>query len=104
MVQPRMFSLPLRTAALLAAAMVVTGLSARTRAADVNLASVAKPSASFTSGDTRVDALNDGREPRNSRGGRGGSYGNWPRRDTQWVEYEWPQAISTNRIEVYWWD
>ncbi len=65
---------------------------------------MAKPSASFVSGDTTVNALNDGYEPRSSRSrGRGNSYGNWPRQDTQWVEYEWSQPISTNRIEVYWW-
>ena len=69
-----------------------------------NLALVAKPSASFASGDTTVNALNDGYEPRNSRSrGRGNSYGNWPRQDTQWVEYEWSQPISTNKIDVYWW-
>src|SRR5688572_7799238 len=69
-----------------------------------NLALVAKPSASFASGDTTVNALNDGFEPRNSRSrGRGNSYGNWPRQGTQWVEYEWSQPISTRRIEVYWW-
>jgi hypothetical protein len=70
----------------------------------INLALVANPSASFTSGDTTVAALNDGFEPRNSRArGRGNSYGNWPRRQTQWVQYEWSQPISTNRIDVYWW-
>jgi DUF1680 family protein len=69
-----------------------------------NLALVAKPSASFASGDTTVAALNDGYEPRNSRSrGRGNSYGNWPRRGTQWVDYEWSQPISTNKIDVYWW-
>jgi DUF1680 family protein len=68
------------------------------------MALVAKPSASFASGDTTVSALNDGYEPRNSRSrGRGNSYGNWPRRGTQWVEYEWSQPISTNKIDVYWW-
>ena len=52
----------------------------------------------------RSSALNDGIEPRNSRSrGRGNSYGNWPRQDTQWVEYEWSQPISTNKIDVYWW-
>jgi hypothetical protein len=69
-----------------------------------NLALVARASASFASGDTTVGALNDGYEPRNSRSrGRGNSYGNWPRRGTQWVEYEWSQPISTNMIDVYWW-
>lgn len=32
----------------------------------VNLAKVAQPSSSYTSGDTRVSAMNDGFEPRNS--------------------------------------
>lgn len=69
-----------------------------------NLAAVAKPSSSYVSGDTSVVALNDGAVPRNSRDARRGSYGNWPRRGTQWVQYDWPKPISTKQIEVYWWD
>src|SRR5207302_10631056 len=49
-------------------------------------------------------ALNDGFTPRSSRDNRRGSYGNWPRQGTQWVQYEWSQPISTKQIEVYWWD
>ena len=70
----------------------------------VNLAVVAKASATFVSGDTSLAALNDGYAPRNSQDNRRGSYGNWPRTGTQWVEYEWSQPISTKQIEVYWWD
>jgi len=70
----------------------------------VNLALVATPSSSYCSGDTSVGALNDGNEPRNSRQRGPGSYGNWPRTGTQWVQYEWSQPISTDRTEVYWWD
>ncbi len=69
----------------------------------VNLAAVAKPSASYVSGDTSVDALNDGFEPRNSRDRRPRSYGSWNRTGTQWVQYEWSQPISTSKIDVYWW-
>jgi DUF1680 family protein len=69
----------------------------------VNLAVVAEPKSSYVSGDTSLTALNDGHEPRRSRDRRRGSYGNWPRVRTQWVQYEWTQPISTNRIEVYWW-
>jgi uncharacterized protein len=69
----------------------------------VNLAVVAEPSSSYVSGDTSLTALNDGHEPRRSRDRRRGSYGNWNRVGTQWVQYEWTQPISTNRIEVYWW-
>jgi DUF1680 family protein len=69
----------------------------------VNLAVVAKASSSFTSGDTTVNALNDGFTPRSSRDNRRGSYGNWPRTGTEWVQYEWSQPISTKQVDVYWW-
>ena len=71
--------------------------------AGVNLAAVAQPSSSYVSGDTRPTALNDGYDPRSSRDARRGSYGNWPRRGTQWVQYDWSQPISTSKIDVYWW-
>jgi DUF1680 family protein len=70
----------------------------------VNLASVATPTTSYISGDTSVAALNDGFTPGNSRDNHRGSYGNWPRTGTQWVEYDWSQPVSTKQIEVYWWD
>jgi len=70
----------------------------------VNLAVVAEPSCSYVSGDTSVTALNDENEPRSSRDRRLGSYGNWPRRGTQWVQYDWSRPISTKKIDVYWWD
>jgi DUF1680 family protein len=69
----------------------------------VNLAVVATPSSSFVSGDTTPTALNDGSSPRSSRDARRGSYGNWPRTGTQWVEYDWRQPISTRQMDVYWW-
>jgi uncharacterized protein len=71
---------------------------------DVNLALVAVPSASYISGDTSAAALNDGNMPMNSLERGTGSYGNWPRTGTQWVQCEWSQPICTKRIEVYWWD
>jgi DUF1680 family protein len=69
-----------------------------------NLALVATPSSSYVSGDTRNSALNDGVTPRNSRDNRHGAYGNWPRRGTQWVQYDWSRPISTRAVEVFWWD
>jgi DUF1680 family protein len=69
----------------------------------VNLAKVATASASFTSGDTKLSALNDGVDPLNSRDQSHGSYGNWPHTDAQWVEYAWSKPVTTNRVEVYWW-
>jgi DUF1680 family protein len=77
---------------------------AQDSSASVNLAVVATPSSSHTSGDTSVSALNDGFTPRSSRDNRRGSYGNWPHVGTEWVEYDWSQPISTKQIDVYWWD
>ena len=70
----------------------------------MNLAAVAEPSRSSVSGDTSLAALHDGYEPKNSRDRRRGSYGNWSRKGTQWVQYDWSRPISTRRIDVYWWD
>ncbi len=70
----------------------------------VNLAVVAEPSSSYVSGDTALTALNDENDARSSRDRRRGSYGNWPRRGTQWVQYDWSLPISTDKIDVYWWD
>ncbi len=87
------------------AALLAFLLSVRAQGADaVNLAVVATPTSSAVSGDTRNEALNDGSNPRSSRGDRRGTYGNWPSRGTQWVQYDWSQPISTKQIEVYWWD
>jgi DUF1680 family protein len=79
-------------------------LSAQDSNAPANLAVVATASSSYVSGDTSVAALNDGSAPRNSGDNRRGSYGNWPRTGTQWVQYDWSQPVSTKQIEVYWWD
>ncbi len=78
-------------------------LSAAESPAPINLALVAGASTSFNSGDAPVDALNDNHTPKNSADNRLGSYGNWPRTGTQWVQYEWSHPIATNRVEVYWW-
>ncbi|MBP8303859.1 MAG: glycoside hydrolase family 127 protein [Phycisphaerae bacterium] len=90
------------------AALACTALGQRDPAPQpspgVNLAVVAVPSSSFVSGDTTLAALHDGIAPRSSRSSRGGSYGNWPRTGTQWVQYDWSRPISTNKVDVYWWD
>jgi uncharacterized protein len=68
-----------------------------------NLAVAATPSASFASGDSSLTALNDGFTPRSSRDGSHKTYVNWPRKDTEWVKYEWSQPIATKQMDVYWW-
>jgi uncharacterized protein len=84
--------------------VLCAALSARADTdAPANLALVAKPSTSFASGGTAVTALNDGFTPRSSRDGSHKTYGNWPRTDTEWVQYEWSRPISTKQMDVYWW-
>ena len=70
----------------------------------VNLAVVAEASTSRVSGDTSLASLNDGHAPDNSHVRGRGSYGNWPAKGTQWVQYDWSRPISTKKIDVYWWD
>jgi len=70
----------------------------------VNLAAVAVPSSSHVSGDTSLEALNDGHAPKTSHVRGKGSYGNWPSKRTQWVQYEWTRPIKTRKIEIFWWD
>ncbi len=89
-----------------AVALISTTFVGRSPAAEdsVNLAVVAEPSSSRVSGDTSLAALQDGNEPENSRVRGTGSYGNWPARGTQWVQYDWTRPVSTRKIDVYWWD
>jgi DUF1680 family protein len=84
-------------------AIIAPWLGAQETPAAVNLALFAQPSTSFASGHESLDALNDGFEPRGARDHSHGAYGNWPSTGTQWVQYEWPKPVKTNRVEVYWW-
>jgi DUF1680 family protein len=78
--------------------------AAEPAASGMNLALVAEAATSFVSGHEMLAAVNDGSNPRHSDDKSHGAYGNWPRSGTQWVQFDWPQAISTNRIDVYWFD
>ena len=69
-----------------------------------NVALFAKPSTSFVSGHETLDAINDGFKPTHSNDKRYGAYGNWPRKGTQWVQYEWPRPVHVDGIDVYWFD
>jgi uncharacterized protein len=71
---------------------------------EANLATAATPSTSYVSGDTTLGALNDGHTPRNSQDRSRRAYGNWPKKGTQWVQYEWSRPISTCAMDVYWWN
>jgi uncharacterized protein len=68
----------------------------------VNLAPFAATSASFSSTRRKLRALNSGYEPTSSRDRKREAYDAWPHKGAEWVEYEWPEDVSTNRVEMYW--
>lgn len=76
---------------------------AQTADSSVNLAKVATPSSLYLSGDTKLSALNDGNTPANSHDQVHGSFGTWPKTDTQWIQYDWSKPITTNKVNIYWW-
>jgi hypothetical protein len=78
-------------------------LAARADDNPVNLALFAKTGTSYVSGHETLDAINNGFDPANSADHSHGAYGNWPKTGTQWVQYDWSQPISANKIDVYWW-
>lgn len=69
-----------------------------------NLSMVATASASHVSGDTSVAALHDDKVHATAHEQGLPSYGNWPTTGTQWVQFDWTKPVSTNSVEVYWWD
>ncbi len=90
---------------LLLAATITHLAAAQTAAPEptgANLALVATTTTSFVSGHEKLAAINDGATPRDSGDKSHGAYGNWPQHGTQWVQYEWPQAVSVNSANVYW--
>ena len=89
---------------LLLLGLMAVPLSASRAQAAANLAVVAKPSTSYVSDGCSVSALNDASKHKNSRDRRAGSYGNWSHPGTQWVQYEWTQPVSTDKVDLYWWD
>src|SRR5580692_3856892 len=90
-------------AAALSALHPRTGWAIESQTTTVNLAKVASASSLYTSGDTKLSALNDGVVPEASNDNRSGSFGTWPRLDVQWVQYEWSKPVTTNKVDLYWW-
>ena len=66
-------------AAALSALHPRTGWAMESQTTTVNLAKVASASSLYTSGDTKLSALNDGVVPEASNDNRSGSFGTWPR-------------------------
>jgi len=69
-----------------------------------NVALYAKPSTSYVSGHESLDAVNDGFKLKNSNDKRYGAYGNWPKKGTHWIQYEWTKPVNVDGVDVYWFD
>src|SRR4051812_14060828 len=70
--------------------------------AAVNLAPFATAQASFSSTRRKVRAINNGYEPTSSRDRRREAYDSWPHQGAEWLDYEGPVEIATNRVDIYW--
>ena len=72
----------------------------------LNIARVAVPSSLTPLSENKISALNDGFTPENSSDRSHGIYA--LRREessestSSWVQYEWTERVSINKIEVYW--
>ena len=85
--------------------LIVGNLSTQ---AQENIASKAsKLSTSFVSAWEKLNAINDGYEPKSSGDKNGSAYGNWNGADNfnkwNWVEYDFASYYLIDRSEVYWW-
>ena len=101
----REFMTGLGSAALLTT-LAARGASAQTTDGPLNIARVAVPAARTMQSENKISALNDGFIPENSFDRSHALYSLWasPESDdrTSWVEYEWPEPVNVNKVEVYW--
>lgn len=71
----------------------------------VDLALSAAASASYVSPWESLAGLNDGYEPLHSADRGHPVYGNWDNPGTtQWVQYDWNENVTIDRVDVYWFD
>jgi len=95
----------------LGGAAVVTALSgpkvfAQAPDTTLNVARVAVPSSRSLMSENKISALNDGFVPADSFDRTHALYSVWVNRSASerdsWVQYEWSEPVSVNKIEVYW--
>jgi M6 family metalloprotease-like protein len=67
-----------------------------------NIASKAVATTSYCSSWENISALNDGIIPTSSSDRSHAVYGNWPKTDTQWVQYAFDKEYTISKSDVYW--
>ncbi|WP_306308134.1 galactose-binding domain-containing protein [Paenibacillus macerans] len=71
----------------------------------MDVAPLATASTSYVSPWESLAGLNDGYTPASSADRGHPVYGNWDNPNTtQWVQYDWNQNYTLNRVDVYWFD
>jgi len=74
--------------------------------APLNVARVAVPSSRSLMSENKISALNDGFAPADSFDRTHALYAMWVDHSAgereSWVQYEWSEPVSVNKIEVYW--
>ncbi len=73
-------------------------------AAEVNLATSATPTASYTSSWESVAAINDGIDPARSNDTANDRWGTWPEEGSQWVQLTWGQPVTVSSSDMYFFD
>jgi hypothetical protein len=73
-------------------------------AAEVNLATSATPTASYTSSWESVAAINDGINPSRSNDTVNDRWGTWPEEGIQWVQLTWSQSVTVSSSDMYFFD
>jgi len=72
----------------------------------LNIARVAVPTSQVMTSENRISSLNDGFNPENSFDRSHALYALWAEpstgRRTSWVQYEWSEPVSVNKVEIYW--
>ena len=71
-----------------------------------DLALTAAVSSDYTSSWEKLEGINTEWEPTVSNGGTQKGWGNWQQEagSEHWVQYDWEDAVTTQQMQVYWYD
>ncbi len=72
---------------------------------EINVASTATATASFTAGWNNVNAVNDGKPPFFTGGAQADLWGTWTGAEpaTRWLQYDFPAAVRVDRSSIDFW-
>lgn len=68
----------------------------------IELGAAAQFSCKHLSADSQPEGLTTISAPANSFDFAAGRWSSWPHHDEQWIEYSWSEAVTINRLDLYW--